>query len=158
MLTGLDLFKKFGHPDIAIKSLVVWDVPIELEKGIIPHKIYCHKDMVIPLTNGFKNLIQSGVVEELKTWDGCWNYRVIRGYEQKYIELVKNKKIEESIKLLSIHSWAYAFDVNQKENQLGTKPKLSEKFVKCFTDAEFEWGGKWKRLDGMHFQLNKIMS
>lgn len=155
-LTGLDLYKKFGHPGKKkfINSLTVWDVPLELEIGTIPKRIYCHPSMIEPLTLAFKNLIVRGYVDELKTWDGCWNYRTIRGYEKKYDALMKAGKEEAAIRYLSIHSWARAIDVNAAENGLGKKPKLSAGFVKCFTDAGFEWGGKWKRLDGMHFQLS----
>ena len=57
---------------------------------------------------------------------------------------------------MSLHSWGIAIDVNAFENGLNQIPKLSPGFVKCFTDAGFEWGGTWKRKDGMHFQLAKI--
>ena len=30
---------------------------------------------------------------------------------------------------------------------------MSPQLVKCFTDANFDWGGNWKTPDGMHFQL-----
>ena len=55
--------------------MVLWDVPKELEIGVIPKKIYCNKDMIEPLTKAFKNLIATGLVKELKTWDGCFNIR-----------------------------------------------------------------------------------
>jgi hypothetical protein len=57
---------------------------------------------------------------------------------------------------MSLHSWGIAIDVNAFENGLGQTPKLSAGFVKCFTDNGFDWGGVWKRLDSMHFQLSKI--
>lgn len=109
--------------------------------------------MIDPLIRVFKNLIARGYVGELKTWDGCWNFRPIRGYEKKYEALMAAGKEELAIKYLSIHSWAGAVDVNAGENGLGKKPKLSKGFVKCWTDAGFEWGGNWSRPDGMHFQL-----
>lgn len=154
-LTGLDLYKKFGHPGKKkfINSLTVWDVPAYLEIGVIPKRIYCHPSMILPLEDAFSALVGTGYIKELKTWDGCWNYRTMRGYEKKYDALMKAGKEEAAIRYLSIHSWARAIDVNAAENGLGKKPKLSAGFVKCFTDAGFEWGGKWKRLDGMHFQL-----
>ena len=154
-LTGLDFYKKFGHPGKKKfqNTLVIWDVPSQLEIGVIPKRIYCHPSLVAPLTQAFKNLIERGYVKELKTWDGCWNLRPIRGYEEKYKRLMATGSEAEAIKYLSIHSWACAIDVNAAENGLGKKPKLSKGFVKCFTDAGFEWGGNWGRLDGMHFQL-----
>jgi hypothetical protein len=57
---------------------------------------------------------------------------------------------------MSLHSWGLAVDLNAFENGLGKEPKLSPGFVKCFTDAGFDWGGTWKRKDGMHFELAKI--
>jgi len=156
MINGTDWYKKYGHPKDIARLLVLWDVPAELEIGVIPKRIYCNPEIVKPLERAFRNLIERGYVDELKTWDGCWNYRPIRGYEKKYAALMKAGKIEEAIKLLSIHSWAGAIDVNAAENGLGVIPKLSAGFVKCFTDAGFDWGGNFKRPDGMHFQLAKF--
>ena len=138
MVTSAQALKKYGDPS-AQKFMTLWDVPAELEIGVIPKRIYCNGDMVAPLTQAFKNLIDRGFVSELKTWDGCFNIRKKRGLSS-----------------MSLHSWGIAIDVNAFENGLGKEPKLSAGFVKCFTDAGFDWGGVWKRKDGMHFQLSKI--
>lgn len=120
--------------------MILWDVPSELEIGVIPKRIYCNKDMVGPLSNAFKKLIDTNCVDELKTWDGCFNIRKKRGLSS-----------------MSLHSWGLAVDVNAFENGLGQNPKLSKEFVECFTSSGFEWGGVWKNsVDGMHFQLAKI--
>lgn len=142
MVTSAQALKKYGDPTLAStqnKCMVMWDVPTELEIGVIPKRIYCNKDMVKPLEQAFRNLIQRNHVGELKTWDGCFNIRKKRGLNS-----------------MSLHSWAIAVDVNAFENQLNQIPKLSSGFVKCFTDAGFDWGGEWQRLDGMHFQLKTI--
>jgi hypothetical protein len=139
MVTSAQALKKYGDPTLE-RSMVVWDVPTELEIGVIPKKIYCNRDMVTPLTNAFKNLISRGFVKELKTWDGCFNLRKKRG-----------------LKSMSLHSWGIAVDLNAAWNGLGKTPTLSSEFVKCFTDVGFEWGGHWSgRVDGMHFQLKSI--
>jgi hypothetical protein len=65
-------------------------------------------------------------------------------------------RTKRGLSSLSIHAWANAVDVNQAENQLNMTPKLSSGFVKCFTDAQMDWGGVWKRKDGMHMQLASI--
>jgi hypothetical protein len=119
--------------------MTLWDVPTELEIGIIPKRIYCNRLMVEPLKKAFKNLIDTGSIKELKTWDGCFNIRKKRG-----------------LSTMSMHSWGLAIDVNAFENGLYATPKLSPTFVKCFTDAGFDWGGNWLRQDGMHFQLSAI--
>ena len=142
MVTSAQALKKYGQPDLLAtqsKNMVMWDVPANLEIGVIPKKIYCNKDMVKPLEQAFTNLIQRNHVSELKTWDGCFNIRKKRGLSS-----------------MSLHSWGIAIDVNAFENQLNQIPKLSSGFVKCFKDAGFDWGGEWQRLDGMHFQLKTI--
>lgn len=139
MVTSLMAQNKYGTPSIKNKYLILWDVPSHLEIGQIPKRIYCNKDMVKPLTKAFENLINREFVSELKTYDGCFNIRKMRGGVS-----------------MSLHSWAIAIDFNAFENGLGDEPKLSAGFVKCFTDAGFDWGGTWRRKDGMHFQLSKI--
>jgi hypothetical protein len=139
MLTSAQCLKKYGDPYRTDGHMVMWDVPKELEIGVIPKKLYCNKDLVAPLSKAFKALITTGYVKELKTWDGCFNIRKKRGGST-----------------MSLHSWGVAVDVNAYDNCFGCSPKFSKGFVKCFTDAGFNWGGNWKKPDGMHFELAKI--
>lgn len=139
MVTSNDCLKKYGKPSENNKCMVLFDVPKDLEIGLIPKRIYCNKDLVAPITNAFKNLIDTGCVKEIKTWDGCFNIRKKRGLTS-----------------MSLHSWGLAVDINAFENGLNKIPKFSKGFVKCFTDAGFDWGGTWQRKDGMHFQLSVI--
>jgi len=78
MISSQDAFKRYGDPTKE-NNLVVWDVPTELEIGVIPKKIYCNKDLIFPLSVAFSKLIDTGFVKELKTWDGCFNIRPMRG-------------------------------------------------------------------------------
>ncbi len=135
LLTAAQCKKRYGEPEKE-SNMVLWDVPQELEIGVIPKRLYCNRDMVKPLTQAFKNLISTGYVKELKTWDGCFNIRKKRGLSSP-----------------SLHSWGVAIDVNAAWNGFGKKPTMSAGFVKCFTDAGFDWGGEWSKPDGMHFQL-----
>jgi hypothetical protein len=139
MVTPEKCLAKYGKPADDNKNMVLFIVPAELQVGKIPKRIFCNKDMVAPLSAAFANLIKTGCINELKTWDGCFNIRKMRG-----------------INSMSLHSWGVAFDVNAAENGLNQEPKLSPAFVKCFTDVGFDWGGNWQRKDGMHFQLSKI--
>lgn len=138
MVTSALALKKYGDPTKE-NNMTLWDIPTNLEVGVIPKRLYCNKDLVAPLTQAFTNLIATGKVAELKTWDGCFNIRKKRGLSS-----------------MSLHSWGIAIDVNAAWNGLGKTPVLSSEFVKCFTDAGFDWGGTWTRKDGMHFQLSKI--
>lgn len=159
MITSKDCIEKWGDPmtrEDEGRYMILWDVPKELEIGVIPKRLYCNKAMVGPLSQAFKNLIERGFVNELITFDGCFNIRIIRGYEKQYAALMKKFDYEKAATLISIHAWACAIDVNAAWNGLGKTPKLSSGFVRCFTDAGFDWGGNWKRKDGMHFQLKSI--
>lgn len=139
MITSDDCYKKYGQPKSDGKYLTLWDVPTELEIGVIPKRIYCNHDLILPLSTAFRALIQTGLVSELKTWDGCFNIRKVRGSETA----------------MSLHSWAIAVDVNAFENGMGQISKLSDGFVQCFKESGFRWGGDFKRTDPMHFQLRK---
>ena len=138
LLTSTECVSRYGDARKE-SNMVLWDVPSELEIGVIPKRLYCNKDMLIPLTLAFKALISTGYVKELKTWDGCFNIRQKRGGVTQ-----------------SLHSWGVAIDVNAAWNGLGKTPTLSQGFVKCFTDNGFDWGGTWSKPDGMHFQLKSI--
>jgi hypothetical protein len=140
MITALDCFKKFGHPDPNAKWLTLWDVPAEIEIGMIPNKLFCNKALIIPLTCVFTELIKTGLFAEIKTWDGCFNIRTMRGYEDQHKKLMDAGEFEKAMTLMSIHSWAIAVDVNAFENQLYQKPKLSERFVNCWKANGFDWG------------------
>ena len=140
MITAKDCYARWGDPEInERKFMTMWDVPTELEIGVIPKRIYCNKIMVEPLTKAFSNLIATGYVNELKTWNGCFNIR---------------RKVGG--KSASLHSWGIAVDLNAAWNGFNKPPTLSAGFVECFTRAGFLWGGRWRRPDGMHFELERI--
>lgn len=155
MIGGRELYAAFGDPT-KVTHMTMWDVPEELRQGAIPRRIYCHKLLVPILIKAFSHLITRGYVDELKTWDGCFNIRPIRGYERAYQNHLDAHQPEEAYDLLSTHSWGVAIDINAATNRLGQKPTMSAGFVKCFTDAGLEWGGSWKRQDGMHFQIRSL--
>jgi len=149
MVTSKQALKKYGEPSASNPHLVLWDVPTELEIGIIPKRIYCNKDMIVPLGNAFKKLISTGCVKELKTWDGCFNIRKMRGLTS-----------------MSLHSWGIAIDMNAFCNPLGLSRQeivkkgmtpFSEQFLDCFRSSGFDCGADWKsRPDFMHMQLATI--
>ncbi|WP_167597688.1 M15 family metallopeptidase [Leeuwenhoekiella sp. ZYFB001] len=143
MVGSTDCIHKYGEPTPSMerKWLTLWDVPdaINRELPVIPNKIYCNRDLIAPLENAFWNIISNCLQDEVKTWDGCFNVRLVRGG-----------------KTWSLHSWAIAIDINAAWNGLGKEPQMSKELVKCFTDAGFDWGGTWTRKDGMHFQLKQI--
>jgi hypothetical protein len=120
-------------------AMVLFDVPADLEIGVIPKRIYCNRDLVDPLKKAFKALIETGAVKELRDYAGCFNIRMKTGG-----------------KTLSTHAWGLAVDLNPSDNQYGKKPHFSEKFVQCFESNGFVWGGRWKIPDGMHYELKEF--
>jgi hypothetical protein len=154
MVTSQQALKKYGDPTLIStqnEHFELWFVPQDIRTALshvrfsalgtigFPKKIFLNKDLKQPLENALRNLIQRKLHTELKTWDGVYVVRQKRGLTS-----------------LSLHSWAIAFDINAAENGLGKEPKLSKAFVQAIKDAGFDWGGDWKRKDGMHFQLSKI--
>jgi hypothetical protein len=166
-MTGRQAIRKYGIPFDALTTpknektlfesqwMTLFDIPDEINQAIrvLPNRVYCNKDMVIPLTNAFKNLIQRDKASELRTWDGCYNPRPIRGFEKQFNEFFTKNAFDKASDYISMHSWGVAIDVNAGWNQLGRPSILSPEFVKCFTDAGFIWGGTFPRVDGMHFEL-----
>lgn len=139
MVTSQNALKKYGLPTNSNPNLVLWNIPEELQIPNLPKRMFINKDMIQPLRKALKNIIERCLVDEIKTYDGCFNIRKKRGQ-----------------KSMSLHSWALAIDINAFENGFGQKPKMKLELVACFTDAGFEWGGRWAKPDGMHFQLAKI--
>jgi hypothetical protein len=73
----------------------------------------------------------------LKTFGGTYAFRPKR----------------DDMEVLSTHSWGVAIDLNPKGNELGVTPSMHPAVVQAFEAAGFVWGGRWRRPDGMHFQL-----
>jgi len=135
MITAKQCLDRYGSP-IHENNMVLWDVPEVMERSAIPGRIYCNADMQPALAQAIVNMIVRNEIQNLKTWDGCFNIR---------------KKVGGSS--ASLHSWGIAVDVNAAWNRYGQAASMSREFVKCWTDAGFDWGGFWEISDGMHFQL-----
>lgn len=138
MITSHDCLHHYGLPTLE-RNMVLWDVPHELEIGVIPRRIYCNKDLVRPLTDAFGLLVSHGLANDLKSWDGCFN--------------IRKSKAGHSY---SLHSWGLAIDVDAAWNGFDREPKIDPDIVRCFEAAGFEWGGRWTVPDGMHFQLARL--
>jgi hypothetical protein len=144
-----DAQKRYGeiinlHWANEAKWMVIAQVPdvlsnlwINSATGQPTRHVYINKDAKDPLLAALQNIINAQLEHELKTFDGCFNIRDVRGVPGKP----------------SWHSYGLAIDVNAKDNVLGQTPKLSPEFIKCWTDAGWTWGGNFGRKDGMHFQV-----
>lgn len=117
-----------------------WGAPVELPDEL-KHltkrgRLWTNKDLIPVLESVFEEIVDQGLARHLKTFDGCFNVRKIRGSKTKW----------------STHSWALALDFNMAENRLGAEPKMHPRIVEIFERHGFVWGGKFRRKDGQHFQ------
>lgn len=135
MIRSADCLKKYGDP-LLEKSMALFMVPVDLQFGAIPRRVYCNRDFAAPLQKALQNIKDRGLVNEVVTWDGCFNIRKKKGNTSP-----------------SLHSWGLAIDINAAWNGYNKPPTMSKELVKCFKDAGFDWGGDWAIPDGMHFQL-----
>lgn len=104
-------------------------------------RMYVNRMLVPVIDKALRLLVESTLHGEIKTFDGCWNIRPIRGTEN----LPKPR--------WSIHSFAMAFDLNAALNPLGGPTAWTDEFLNMMDDAGFTVGADFKREDGMHFQF-----
>lgn len=149
--------KLFGNPTIdrltfERKHMVLYDIPQDINDAIkaLPNKIYLNKVIQEPLTKVFRELIDKGLHDEIKTYDGCFNIRKQRGSSA-----------------ISMHSFGIAIDLNAAWNPLIRRIDASQRsavrakavqwsdaFLQVWRDNNFECGADWMSvLDGMHFEF-----
>ncbi len=106
-----------------------------------------HKKCVFQLKGFFQELEEKGLLDRIIGYGGAYNARFIRG----------------SRSVLSNHSYGTAFDINVATNPLNSEPaKFGEKgcvyeLVPIAHKWGFYWGGHFSRLDGMHFEIAKMI-
>lgn len=160
MNTQLQLVQKFGNPmlpaqrkDFESRFMRVWEAPDFIRQNIplIPPRIYMNIHMHASFTNVLIQLIERGLHKEIKSFDGCFNVRYMRG----------------SKTMLSRHSWGLAVDMNAAWNPLIriSEParradlrkkhvQWTEHFLQVWRNNGFICGADWmKSIDGMHFEF-----
>jgi len=145
MILQRNLDDLFGEPDETAGYLVTMDFSEfsyafshvkDYEGNHWRCRIYGHELLADPLRQAFGLIVDRGLFDELKTYDGCFNIRRMKGSGS-----------------MSVHSWGLAVDFNAAENPFGGPVNFSDEFIRCFADAGFEPGALWRTPDGMHFQL-----
>ena len=110
------------------------------DKSFVHHNWFgfiCHRLVVPRFQAAFGKIVEKGLHASLRTFDGCFNPRRMRGSDS-----------------WSTHSWAIAIDIDAPWNRFGqTSFEMSEEVAQCFEEEGFIWGGRWHRKpDAMHFQ------
>ncbi len=149
----INYYKKYGFPDLKdkdfISNLKLYKTPESLIKKNVPKRLYMNIDLKDPLYSALSELEDT----DIKTWDGLFNIRPIRGKETLVASLISMGKLNEALKYMSAHSYGMAIDINAATNKLNTKGDMNPRIVETFLKYGFEWGGNFSRLDPMHFQL-----
>lgn len=86
----------------------------------------------------FRSLQTGRLWDYIQTFDGGYTWRSQRGSGR-----------------LSMHGYGGAVDFNSATNELGTKGDMHPEVVAVFENLGWEWGGRWRRPDPMHFQYAK---
>lgn len=104
----------------------------------------CHRVMVPQLLAVVDELIERDLYSHLdpSQFAGC--------FVARHIDWNPSKP-------LSMHAWGLAIDFNTRDNWLGATPQMDPRVVEVFERWGFEWGGRWNRPDGMHFELDRIV-
>lgn len=135
-----ELYRLYGDPRVkgwGNKWMVVWKVKQEFP-WFPAEKIYIHKHFKAKLQIALRILETGNLHHEIKTFDGCYNVRMVRGTET----------------ILSVHSWGCAIDLNAQENPLGAESSWSYDFINVMEHCGIYCGSRWQgRPDGMHFAL-----
>jgi hypothetical protein len=149
----INYYKKYSFPDLKdkdfISNLKLYKTPESLIKKNVPKRLYMNIDLKDPLYSALSELQN----DDIKTWDGLFNIRPIRGKENLVAALISMGKLERALKYMSAHSYGMAIDINAATNKMFTRGDMNPRIVKTFLKYGFEWGGNFTRLDPMHFQL-----
>jgi|SRR5688572_1108086 len=110
-------------------------------------KVAIHRKAKGQLEKLWKDWESAGLLFLVLTWAGSYNPRFIRG----------------SRTVLSNHAFGTAFDINVEWNGLGALPALAgrkgsvRELVEIANLNGFYWGGHFSRLDGMHFEVARVV-
>lgn len=139
------LLAKYGPPDHLHISMncMVWNVEADFPWFPV-HSFLVNKDFKDLLYKAFKALEAAGLHTEIKTYDGCYNDRSVRGSSST-----------------SLHAWAAALDLNAATNGMVVGPtpeqrkgSWSDAFIATMKSAGLFFGGDFiKRADPMHWAL-----
>ena len=135
-----------SKPAFAAKWLKIFALPPDIAAHFppypgVPHvsRIEMHTLAWQPFCAVFRELIATGYVSELHTYDGCVNLRKKRGMSE-----------------WSIHSWGLALDFDQALNPLDGATHFTQAFLAVWRAHGWDCGSDWTgRCDPMHFQYTK---
>lgn len=140
-----ELLQKYGSPshEYINKYCTVWEVKADFP-WFPAQSFLINKDFQVKVKEAFTKLQEAGIEAEIKTFDGCYNDRDVRGSSAT-----------------SLHAWAAAIDLNAACDGMVVNPTpqqregtWSPQFITLMKDAGLFYGGDFKlRADPMHWAL-----
>jgi hypothetical protein len=136
----LQLFTRYGDPQSSgfeEKWITNWSVRTAFP-WFPKRNVRVHKHFRPVLEDAFRALELIGLHSEIKTFDGGYDVRFVRG----------------SRVVLSTHSWGCAIDMNAAQNPLAGEGTWTEAFLDVMKSHEIFCGQHWTgRKDPMHFSM-----
>ncbi|MFY9587997.1 MAG: M15 family metallopeptidase [Actinomycetota bacterium] len=138
-------FSYIVHPDGRISASPRWArTYIRSRKVAILGTVTCHKLMLPQLARAMREieLNHLGGLIDRRQYGGCYVARTI---------------LWDPSNPPSMHAWGLAIDLNVSTNRYGARPTMDPRIVAIFEKWGFNWGGRWKTPDGMHFELGALL-
>lgn len=139
------LLVKYGPPngDYVHKHCLSWNIQQDFPWFPVAHFLI-NSDFKNLLFKAFTAIQSAGLQSEIKTFDGCYNDRTVRGSNA-----------------ISLHAWACAIDLNASCDPMVVNPTSDQRkgtwtpeFIATMKAAGVFYGGDFlKRADPMHWSL-----
>lgn len=113
-------------------------LPLGWDRSKVATRARVHNKIAHVVEHTFRALDDAGAWALLRSYDGGYTWRAQRGSHK-----------------MSLHAFGAALDLNASTNRLGTKGDMPMEVVRVFERMGWTWGGRWRRRDGMHYQLAK---
>lgn len=133
----LELAHTWGDPyhDANYEVFHIVRIPLAVAGGAVK-MVACHKGIAARLGALFAGLHAGGHQSLIRTYDGAFNIRPIRGSQTP-----------------SLHSWGLAIDLNAEAFPLGSTERQDAILLRGFAAQGFFYGGNFQhRKDPMHWQ------
>ncbi len=131
------LAELFGNPMISpvhFEQEWIIETNHQIASGFVIMRV--NTVVALPLHRVFEDLTNEGLIDQLKTFDGSYVVRDVRGAS-----------------VLSMHAFGLALDFNAETNQRGTHGDMPKEIVDCFIRHGWFWGGNFQHIpDPMHFE------
>lgn len=113
-------------------------LPLGWKRSVIVRTARVNQAIAAEVDRALRAIRAAGLWDDVVTFDGGYTWRSQRGSDR-----------------LSMHSYGGALDFNAATNRLGTAGDMNPRIVEVFENFGWDWGGRWRRPDPMHFQFAK---